>query len=193
MTPLALNGNVADMSWEKSLNDVQKRHHIRLWRQPGDWHGQEIWVGAATRDISFAYLRKGQNFTHQIETNVDLEREKVASDLLFTTCVSSLDRVERPDVPHFAKNGTGDPMTTDTRMVVMELNDCQTPRQIVEVGPRLPEHGNAWQRFARREVLITRNDALRNNYAWRGFEVGRWITNYVNQRRRANAANTFTE
>ena len=193
MTPLNLNGNTADMSWEKSLNDVQKRHHIRLWRQPGDWHGQEMWLGAATRDVSFAYLRPGQNVTHQIETNVDLEREKIASDLLFTTCVKLLDRVERPEVPRFAKNGTGDAMTTDTRMAVIELNDCQTPRKTLETGdPNLPEHGNGWQRFARREVLITRNDALRNNYAWRGFEMGRWIANYVNQRRRLNT-NTVAE
>jgi hypothetical protein len=192
MTPLALNGSLADMSWEKGLNDVQKRHHIRLWRQPGDWHGQEMWVGAATRDVSFAYLRPGQNLTHQIETNVDLEREKVASDLLFTTCVNLLDRVERPDVPRLAKNGTGDSMTTDTRMVVMELNDCQAPRQTVETrtgenkDSQLPVHGNGWQRFARREVLITRNDALRNNLAWRSFEAGRWIVNYISQRRRLN-------
>ena len=187
MTPLVLNGNAADMSWEKSLNDVQKRHHIRLWRQPGDWQGQEMWVGAATRDVSFAYLRPGQNLTHQIEANVDREREKVASDLIFTNCVNLLDWVERPDVPRVAQNGTGDLMTTDTRMVVMELNDCRAPRQTVETGDaQLPVHGNGWQRFARREVLIARNDALRNNLAWRSFEVGRWISNYIGQRRRLN-------
>ena len=35
MSTLLLNGAEADLSWEKGLNDVSKRHHIRLWKQPG--------------------------------------------------------------------------------------------------------------------------------------------------------------
>jgi hypothetical protein len=188
MTPLALNGSAADMSWEKSLNDVQKRHHIRLWHQTGDWHGQEMWLGAATRDVSFAYLRPGQKFAHQIEANIDRERDKVANDLIFTNCANRLDSVERPDVPRVAHNGTGDRMTTDTRMVVIQLNDCQAPRQTEAEDSQLPVHGSGLQRFARREVLITRNDALRDNLAWRTFEVAHWIANYIGERRRLNTA-----
>jgi hypothetical protein len=59
MSPLLLNGAEADMSWEKGLNDVAKRHHARLWKA-GTWRDQEWWIGAATRDIDFAYLRPGQ-------------------------------------------------------------------------------------------------------------------------------------
>ena len=40
MSPLLLNGAAPDMSWQKGLNDVSKRHHIRMWREAGTWRGQ---------------------------------------------------------------------------------------------------------------------------------------------------------
>ena len=66
MSLLLLNGAEPDMSWQKGLNDVSKRHHIRMWKAAGTWHGREIWVGAATRDIDFAYLRPGKKLSHKI-------------------------------------------------------------------------------------------------------------------------------
>jgi len=55
--------------------------------------------GAATRDIDFAYLRPGQRLTHRIEQYIDQERDKVAYDLEFTSCVEAADWLDRPDVP----------------------------------------------------------------------------------------------
>ena len=51
MTALLLGGAEADMSWQKGLNDVAKRHHIRIWKQPGLWNGQEVWMAAAPVDM----------------------------------------------------------------------------------------------------------------------------------------------
>ena len=67
MSSLLLNQTEPNVSWQKGLNDFAKRHHIRIWKQPGDWHGQELWIGAATRDIRFAYIRGGGRMTHKIE------------------------------------------------------------------------------------------------------------------------------
>ena len=71
MSALLVNGEPADLSLEKGLNDVSKRHHIRLWKQDGEWEGQEMWIGAATRDVDFGYLRPGRAFTHRIAAEVD--------------------------------------------------------------------------------------------------------------------------
>jgi hypothetical protein len=187
MSRLLLNGAEADMSWEKGLNDVSKRHHLRIWQQDSTWLGQQIWVGAATRDIDFAYLRRGSKLSHKIAEDVDQERDKVAYDLAFTSCGKLLDWTERPDYPRLARNATGDPMVTNGRMVVVKLNDCDAPRlstETVDSAP-LPEHGDKWQRFARREVLSARNGLLRTNPYWRAYEGSRLIVEWIRRRRQA--------
>lgn len=186
MTALLLQGTEADMSWQKSLNDVSKRHHIRIWKQPGTWNGQELWMAAATRDVDFAFLRKGRYFTHEIDPRVDEERDKVAADLEFTSCAAPLVWAARQGIPHFTRNGTGDPIGTDSRMVVMQFNDCPSPRLSTDAedGESLAARGSKWQRFLRREVLVTRSDFMRSNIYYRSFEVSRWAYEYLRYRRR---------
>jgi hypothetical protein len=184
MSALLLNGAEPDMSWEKSLNDVAKRHHVRVWRA-GTWRGQALWMSAATRDIDFAYLRPGQTLTHKVDENVDQERDKIAYDLAFTSCANVLAWTGRPDVPEFTRNGTGDPIATDTRAAIIRLNDCPAPRLSWETFDtrELPRHGGRLQRFARREILSARNDAIRTNPYWRAFEGGRWLVCSLRRRK----------
>ncbi len=184
MTPLLLDGVEADMSWQKGLNDVSKRHHIRVWKQPNLWNGQELWMAAATRDIDFAYLRPGHAFTHQIDSQVDEEREKVAYDLAFTSCATPLAWIDRSNVPHYAQNGTGDSFVTDTRLVVMRFNGCSFASPATDGdAPTLSARGGKWQRFVRREILVTRSDFLRDNLYWRIYEASRLTFNYVRERK----------
>jgi hypothetical protein len=184
MSVLLLNGAEPDMSWQKGLNDVSKRHHIRMWKEAGTWHGREMWIGAATRDIDFAYMRPGRRLSHKIEGDIDQERDKVAYDLAFSSCGNILDWTDRADFPRFARNATGDPIVTDGRMVVIEVNDCGAPRLSTETADStpLPEHGDKLQRFARREILSARNELLRTNPVWRTFEASRWIVESIRRR-----------
>ncbi len=170
MTPLLLKGEDAAMSWQKGLNDVSKRHHIRIWKVPELWHGEEVWMGAATRDVDYAYLRPGRYFSHRIDPNVDEERDKVAYDLAFTRCAGPVGWMERDDVPRATYNGTGDPVITDARLAVVRLQQCSAGNR--QEPARLLTHGNGWHRFLRREILITRNDLLRSNPYWRLSEAG---------------------
>jgi len=189
MSSLLLNGVEADMSWEKSLNDVSKRHHIRLWKQPGDWKGRELWIGAATRDVDLGYLRPGRTFTHKIAGDVDQEREKVTNDLEFTSCANVLDWIDRPDVPAVTQNATGDSMTTDRRLVIIQLNDCRTPRlatETVDTEP-VPVHGGKWEMFARRGILSARSELLRDNWYWRGYETARYLVQVVREHARSSS------
>jgi hypothetical protein len=189
MSLLLLDGAEPGMSWQKGLNDVSKRHHIRMWKAAGTWHGNEVWVGAATRDIDFEYLRPGHALSHKIAENIDEERDKVAYDLAFSSCGNILERADRRDLPRFAHNATGDPIFTDGRVAVIQLNDCESPRfwtDSVDSTP-IPEHGDKWQRFARREILSGRNELLRTNPYWRTYEAGRWIFDSIRQRMQRNA------
>ncbi len=183
MSSLLLNNSEADMSWQKGLNDASKRHHIRVWKQTETWNGQELWLGAATRDIDFAYMRPGSWLTHKVDGHIDQERDKVLDDMAFTSCVDAVDWAERSGIPHVTQNATGDSIDTDARLATIRFGACRTKRKSDEAGdaPPVPMHGNIWQRFARREVLSMRNDLLRGNTYWRAYEGARWLVHGVHR------------
>jgi LssY C-terminus len=191
MSSLLLNQRGPNMSWQKGLNDFSKRDHIRVWKQPGDWQGQEFWAGAATRDIGFAYRSYTRRITHKIEEDIDEERAKVTNDLAFTSCVDLIDWMDRPGIPRSTHNARGDLMSTDTRLAVLRLNDCPYARMSTEsfdLEP-VPRRGGILQRFARREILSVRNDLLRGNLIYRTYEGTRWVVGaMVRHRRRVLAA-----
>jgi hypothetical protein len=175
MSALLLDGEAADMMWQKGLNDVGKRHHIRIWKRAETWNGQEIWVGAATHDVDFAFLRPGMPVTHRIAQHIDRERDKVVHDLEFASSVDLADWMERPEVSRELHNATGDRMTTDGRLAVVRV--ITRPAAQLTVGfPRdaLPKHGKMMERLARREILSMRNELIRNNSYWRSYEAIRW-------------------
>ena len=176
MSDLLVEDQKADMSWQKSFNDVSKRHHIRIWKQPLTWNGRQVWIGAATHDIDFAFWRAGTAMTHRIAENVDDERDKVVNDLLFTSCAGVLDTPERFEIPTFTRNATGDPMRTDTRLAILQVNPCSAPASSLEfTNAALPLHGSKLRRFARREILSLRSDVIRENIYWRSYEGVRWM------------------
>jgi hypothetical protein len=188
MSPLLVNDVTADMSWQKGLNDLSKRHHIRIWKQSETLDGQAIWVGTATRDVDFAYLRPGhQTVTHKIEQDIDQERDKVAHDLQFTSCADAVDWRERSNIPHGTSNATGDPISTDARLAIIRLNGCRAPRLSTETadsGP-LRARGNGLARIVRRQILSARSDLLRDNLYWRGYEGTRWMVAAIRKRRQS--------
>jgi hypothetical protein len=189
MSRLKLGDVAADMSWQKGFNDVAKRHHIRLWRQGETLDGREIWIGAATRDVDFAYLRPGMMFTHKVEEQIDHERDKVAYDVAFTACAEAVDWWARPEVPRLVRNGTGDRMETDDRMAVIQLNSCDDPRPIEESSAAaLPIHGGKFQRVMRREILTTRSQLIRDNPYWKIYEGVRCLMYAVDSTRRTTPA-----
>src|SRR5207302_1549854 len=85
-----------DVVFQKSLNTITKRHHIRIW-QVGEFDGNEIWLAAASHDFGVAFRAASMTITHKIDLRTDLERRKVINDIRFAGCagqVSLLDRNE---------------------------------------------------------------------------------------------------
>lgn len=122
MSVLLLEGNKPDLVFQKQNNTFAMRHHLRIWRRPGTFQGRTIWVCAATHDIGIEFSPEQRNFIHKIDSEIDRERAKVVSDLVFTGHVSALSLVERPKAPQHGQNATGDKLETDGRMSVLVLN-----------------------------------------------------------------------
>jgi hypothetical protein len=118
---LDLDGRPPDVVFEKQTDTLTKRHHIRIWREPGP-PGRTVWVGAATHDVGVAFVRRLHAFTHQIDPHIDAEREKIVNDLRLTGEVATVALVDRPWPPDPGQDDvTGAPIETDGRMALVVL------------------------------------------------------------------------
>jgi hypothetical protein len=107
--------------FEKANDTFAARHHLRIWRRPGQFGGQSVWVCSATHDINIKFSDQQRTFIHKIDSNIDLERAKVVSDLLLTEMVQGLSLVQRAGLPEKMSNATGDALTTDSAMAVIRF------------------------------------------------------------------------
>ena len=119
---LLLEGKPPDLVFEKTNNTFERRHHLRIWRRPGNFRGKPVWAVAATHDIGIDFSEAERTFIHRIDSQIDRERDKVVNDLLFTGRVGGFNLVERPAVPRQGRNSTGDPFETDGRIAVLLLH-----------------------------------------------------------------------
>ena len=169
-----------DFIFQKSLNTIAKRHHVRIW--DAEWNGQTIWLGAATQDTGIALSVRGTSFTHTIEPSLDLERHKVLRDLGFAGCVQSTGYVEREAAIRIA--GSRSPIESDGGAAVAWLRDCAAAEPRAEAPAMPPLPGSKLTRLARRTLLETRQYLLRGNayyWAYRGLRYGHRMTNAASQ------------
>ena len=118
---LLLDGRPPDLVFQKQNNTFARRHHLRIWRRPGTFNGKEVWVCAATHDIGIDFSQRDRTFIHRVDAEIDRERSKVTSDLLFTGRLQAVALVDRPNAPKSGQNATGDAFQTDGRMAVLEF------------------------------------------------------------------------
>jgi hypothetical protein len=118
---LLLDGKPPDMVFEKLNNTFAQRHHLRIWLRQASFLGKPVWALAATHDIGINFSEADRTFIHRIDSQIDNERAKVVTDLLFTGRVQGVDLVDRPNVPLKSQNATGDTLETDGKMAVMLL------------------------------------------------------------------------
>lgn len=121
MSTLYLSGKPPDMTFEKTNNTFNSRHHIRIWLQPELFNGKQVWMGAATHDTGITLSPESKSFTHGIDSHIDRERTKVVNDMLFTGRVRAYSLVDRTGVPKNASNATGDKLITDGKLAVLEF------------------------------------------------------------------------
>jgi hypothetical protein len=135
---LRINGRPPDLVFQKSLDTFAKRHHVRIWKQPGTYSGSEIWVGAGTHDIAITNARVHTKWSHRIDPHIDRERDWIATDLLFSGTAVAYADVDRPGAPHKTTNATGDQIQTDGKMSVLSVNRSKgsfVPRETAAESP----------------------------------------------------------
>lgn len=108
-SPLFLFGRIQDYGFQKTIGKSPRmRHHVRFWRanveadidleSPLYWlkkHAVDtdkplMWVGAASKDIGFGLARFTYQFTHQVDEEVDKEREYIIDSLLGVKTITDI-------------------------------------------------------------------------------------------------------
>jgi LssY C-terminus len=132
MSTLLLEGRPPDIVFQKSLNTFAKRHHLRIWKLPNAYNGQEVWIAAATHDIATSSSRAATKWSHRIDSHVDREREWVGTDLLFVGTGVAYAAVDRPHAPKKLSNATGDDIVTDGKLWVIQFGPAREPTQVTK-------------------------------------------------------------
>ncbi len=129
MSELYLFGRPQDFGFARAepLAVVQERHHLRVWKAPFQYNGQDVWVGAATHDIGFEKDQRNNGVTHKIDPNVDTEREFVRSSLTEGGGVVADTYVLPKDPVQDAKTATGGSFHSDGRVLILQLRAASTP------------------------------------------------------------------
>ncbi len=172
VSTLLYHGAAPDLVFEKSLDTVTQRHHIRFWNV-GTLDGNEIWLGAATHDTGLKFKTASFAFSHKIDRNIDNERDKVSTDLAFTGCSGAPVFLNSPVRVSPSENSL---ITTDGRLVLLTAQSCATEPDF-DGPPKLP--GNRFTRITRRVVLETRNYLMRDNAYYWGYRVIRSTHNHA--------------
>jgi hypothetical protein len=150
MSRLFLNGVAPAKSYQKSLDTLSKRHHIRLWNQPD----ANIWLAAASEDVGITV--RGMHVTHAIDKDIDNERAKIVNDLWFTGCVESASLLRRDSLrPAGDKNFS---LATDGEIAVLRMNSCEHPRVVADSYPAVHQRPRVEQ-----ALLAVGNDLARAN------------------------------
>ena len=155
MNGLTLNGVPSAFVHQKSLDTVEKRHHVRFWRYPGR---SDIWLGAAAQDVGFRF--KLAHWTHVTDPHIDRERDKVVNDLAFTGCVEAAGLLPRASADLAQDPKAEHPIVTDGDVAVIRLNSCVHPKLMAGAGEMRALH----QRGRLASTLATfRDDLVRSN------------------------------
>jgi hypothetical protein len=176
MSEQLLDGQASDFGWQKGLNCVIRRDHLRIWSDALTWEGRSVWLGASTRDVGLRISLWNKEISHRVEPDIDIERERIVRDLGLAGCIESVHVAPRPGMPAHLANATGDHLHTDGAVAVVELKDCNAPVYADDSSgiPLLARPQSKLARYARSQVLSFR-DLWRENAAYNAFDLGRMV------------------
>lgn len=125
-TPHYVNIGLQDLSFQKltKKQNFSQRHHIRIWKSgivlPDD---QRLWIAAASYDIHLKIQMTPPFIHHEIDPNIDAERDMIAKDLVKVgaTRIKSVRMQESIFASAMIENASGGKYFTDGRAVVVEV------------------------------------------------------------------------
>jgi LssY-like putative type I secretion system component LssY len=175
MDTLTLNGAPSDFEYQKSLDTIQKRHHVRFWKEP---HKVNVWLGAAAEDIGFRF--EVTHWTHSSDPRIDNERAKVVDDLAFTGCLNRAELLTR-NSPYLLEYTKARSILTDGQIAVLRLNDCSSPKTMVGVDTASPSHARG--RLSRALISLRKGVLGSSKILFTTYNTVRYVSGHRPSRR----------
>ncbi|CUW05827.1 LssY C-terminal domain-containing protein [Leuconostoc gelidum subsp. gasicomitatum] len=127
VSTLYLFNDKQSFAFEKEINNnPRRRHHIRVWKTPGNWYlpgGYKTdWLCAATFDQKVGLSLYNGQITHKIIGNVDQERDFVLNTFKNSNISYQINVVENFTTGYHSKNGGGDRIYTDGALPFVDLS-----------------------------------------------------------------------
>ncbi len=163
MNRLNLQGKHSDFVFEKSLDTITERHHVRFWKQSP---AANVWLGTATED-DIALQFQQMHWTHRIDPAIDKERAKIVNELAFTGCLESASLLPHEYSPKMKANRS---IITDGDIAVVRFNRCEHPTIMPGVNTQGASHSAP---FFPRVTTSLRDDLLRANPVFTTFNLVR--------------------
>lgn len=140
VSPLFLFHRQQTLAFEREINNnPRKRHHIRLWKTPTDWHlpgGKQVgWLAAATYDRNIGLSLFTGQITHKIAENTDQERDFVIETLKKGHYLSGIETIEHFTSSYHSRNGGGDRIETDGALPFIDIK-----RETLQLVKTTPKH-----------------------------------------------------
>jgi hypothetical protein len=134
-----------------------------------------VWVSSSTHDTGATLSLGRRQFVHHITSDIDEERSKVIRDLNVAGCVKAVYLVARPKMANISQNSTGDLVSTDGALAVVELKECQPMVPGLATGSATTRFrpGNRVFRYFRRQILTFRSDIWRANIIYGAYDLAR--------------------
>jgi LssY C-terminus len=120
-------GRVQDYSYAMPdpASILNRRHHLRIWRTDYEVDGKPVWVGAATHDVAIVIDKRRVRFDHRIDPQVDAERDFIASNLAQTLLLTHKEYLASADPVFEAQTTRGQTYYSDSRMLLLELDQVK--------------------------------------------------------------------
>ena len=129
ISALYLYGRSQDIGLQKARQSISRRNHMRLWRAPYNFQGQEVFIGQISRDIGVKF-KANTITTHAIDPYVDHTRDSLLDDLAYSQGLSGVgyiagSRISTEEDTHY--NLTPDPYFSDGYRAVFFFSDTPVP------------------------------------------------------------------
>jgi hypothetical protein len=125
ISPLYVFGRSQDIGAQKARHSIHLRNHMRIWRTPYLYQGQEVYLGQISRDIGVKFNKRTIT-THAIDPDVDHTRDGLVGDLAYSQTLHAVGFVTGSQVSSLADthyNLTPDPYYSDGMRAVLFFSD----------------------------------------------------------------------
>jgi hypothetical protein len=121
ISPLYVFGRSQDLGMQKARHTIHLRNHMRVWRTPYMYRGDEVYIGQISRDVGVKFNKRTIT-THAIDPDVDDTRDSLAGDLSYSQSLYAWGYLKGSRVSTLEEtyyNLTPDPYYSDGLRLVM--------------------------------------------------------------------------